>query len=86
MEKKFRTVDKSELEDFDTACRTYGIDPDEFELTEHDYIETQASNPIFFPNAKLTITRNNISRIYSTGNATHWTADFEDDLRKGIFK
>ena len=85
MEMKFKTVNKSELEDFDTECRAYGSNPDDFELNEHDYIETPTNNPIFFLNAKLTITKNNISKTYSTGNATHWVADFADDLRKGVF-
>ncbi len=82
----FRTIDKSELEDFNTECRAYGIDPKEFELNEHDVIETPPNSIIFSYNAKVTATRKNISRTYSTGNATHWVADFSDDLRTGIFK
>jgi len=85
MEKKFKAVDKSELEDFDTECRACGLDPKEFELSEHDYIEIPRDSFMFTFNAKLTVTRKNISKTYLTGNATHWVADFSDDLRKGVF-
>jgi len=88
LENNFRTIDDTELEDFGIECRAKGFDPEEFNLEEHDYVETPESGIIFSPNAKLTITqkKTNISRTYSTGNATHWVADFSEDLRKGIFK
>lgn len=85
MDGNFRTIDKSEMEDFDTECRAYGIDPKEFQIQEHDIIETPPNSVIFSTNAKLTVTRKTISRTYDSGNATHWVADFADDLRKGIF-
>jgi hypothetical protein len=85
MKNSFRTVIESELEDFATECHAHSLDPNEFELNEHDYIETPVNNIIFSPNAKLTVTRNNISRTYLTGNATHWIADFSTDLKNGVF-
>ena len=85
MDRSFRTVDKSELEDFETECRACGIDPNEFQLKEHDIINTPKNNGIFYTNAKLTITRNSVSRTYNTGNATHWVTDFAEELRTGIF-
>jgi hypothetical protein len=86
MSKIFRTIDNSELEDFETECRACGLDPKEFTLEEHDYIETPAGGPIFTPNAKVTVSRNDKKRTYNTGNATHWVYDFAMDLRKGVFK
>ncbi len=85
MDNNFQTIDKSELEDFDTECRAHGIDPQEFQIQEHDIIETPLNNIIFSRNAKVTVSRKNTNRTYSSGNATHWVADFADDLRKGIF-
>jgi len=85
MSRTFRTVDDSELEDFDTECRAYGLDPKEFQMKEDNIVETPKNTPTFSTNAKLTITRKGVSRIYNTGNATHWVADFAEDLRKGIF-
>lgn len=86
MTNNFRTIDKSELEDFETECRAYGLDPNEFQLEEHDYVQTPPNSLIFTPNAKVTVTRNSIQRTYNTGNATHWVYDFSMDLRQGIFK
>ncbi len=85
MEKKFITLSETEQEDFNTECRDYGVDPNEFQLTEYDYVETPINNSTFFPNAKLTITRGGTSQTYLTGHATHWVADFAEDLRNGIF-
>ena len=86
MSNNYRTIDDSELEDFDTECRAHGLDQKTFTLREHDIIETPLTESIFTTNGRITITRNNISRTYATGNATHWVADFSDDLRTGIFK
>lgn len=85
MASNFRTIDKSELEDFETECRAYGLDPNEFHLEEHDYIQMPPNSPIFTVNAKVTVSRNDIKRTYSTGNATHWVYDFAVDLRSGAF-
>jgi len=85
MGEAFRTIDKSELEDFDTECRAHGINPQEFQFKEHDIIETTLSNSLIATNGKITVTRNFISKTYPSGNATHWVADFAEDLRKGIF-
>lgn len=76
---------ESELDDFYTECRAYRIEPKEFTLQEHNYVETPMNDVISSPNAKITITRKNISRTYPTGNATHWVADFSNDLRAGVF-
>ncbi len=86
MANNFQTIDKSELEDFETECRAHGLDPNEFQLNEHDYTQTPANSNIYTPNAKVTITRNNIQRTYNTGNATHWVYDFAMDLKRGTFK
>jgi hypothetical protein len=85
MKENYRTIDKSELEDFDTECRACGLDPQEFRLSEHDVVETSLDNGLFITNGKISITRNDTTRTYCTGNATHWVTDFSDELRKGIF-
>lgn len=83
--RNYQSIDNSELEDFETECRSYGFDPKEFTLTEHDITHTPESSVIFTINGKVTITRNGKSRTYNTGNATHWVVDFSDDLRAGVF-
>lgn len=81
----FRTIVDSELDDFKTECRTVKINPQEFQLQEHDIVETPLNNGLFTTNAKLTIGRNDIKRTYNTGNETHWVADFSNDLNAGAF-
>lgn len=83
--KHFRTIFASELDDFKTECHIANVNPQEFQLHEHDIVETPLNNGLFHTNAKLTITRNNIKRTYNTGNDTHWAADFSDDLKAGAF-
>lgn len=84
--KHFRTIFDSELEDFESVCRIAKINPQEFQFQEHNIIETPLNNGLFSTNAKLNIIRNGIERVYDTGNATHWVADFSNDLKTGIFK
>lgn len=86
MNNNFRTIDNSELEDFDTECRALGFNPNEFSLQEHDIVEKALTNATFTINGKVTITKNKKSKTYLTGNATHWVADFTDDLQKDFFK
>lgn len=83
--KKYHSIFPSEIEDFETECRVKGFNPDEFILKEHDVKHTPESAPIFNINGQITITRKSISRTYNTGNATHWVADFADDLRADVF-
>jgi hypothetical protein len=83
--KHFRTIVDNELKDFETECYTARINPKEFQFHEHDIVETPLNNGLFTTNAKITVTRKNISKTYSTGNATHWVADFAKDLRNGVF-
>lgn len=79
----FRTILDSELDDFETKCRIAKINPQEFQLHEHDIVETPLNNGLFI--AKLTITKQNVKKTYVTGKDTHWVADFADDLEKGVF-
>jgi hypothetical protein len=81
----FRTILDSELDDFETECRIAKINPQEFQLHEHDIVEIPLNNGLFTTNAKLTITRQGVEKTYSTGNATHWVADFSNNLREGAF-
>lgn len=81
----FRAIVDSELNDFKTECRIAKINPQEFQLNEHDIIETPLKNGLFTTSAKLTIARNDVKKVYNTGNATHWVADFADDLKAGVF-
>lgn len=81
----FRAIVNSELDDFKTECRIANINPQEFQLHEHDIVETPLNNSLFTTNAELTIIRNDIKKVYNTGNATNWVADFAGDLRAGVF-
>lgn len=81
----FRTIDKTEIEDCEKACKKYGFNLSDFSLREHDVIETPRTDGLHHTNAKLTILRNKASKTYATGNGSRWAATFGDDLRKGVF-
>lgn len=44
MNKNFKTIDKNELEDFNKECEARGINPEEFQMVEHDVIETELNS------------------------------------------
>lgn len=85
MTNKFKTIDQTELQDFINECEARGVDPDEFRLIEHDVIETEITAMTFILSGKVTVTRGEVSRVYSTGDSADWLAGFAGDLRRGVF-
>lgn len=85
MTNNFQTIHRSELDDFETSCQQYKLDPNSFQLQEHDITQTPAGNGLHHPHGKITISRNGKSKTYITGNGSKWPAEFDDDLRASIF-
>lgn len=85
MNKNFKTIDENELEDFISECKARGINPEGFQMVEHDVIETELNAATSVINGKVTISRGNHLRTYMTGDSTDWLVSFARDLRNGAF-
>lgn len=81
---KYETIFADELEDFNNICNDYGINPDEFNLYEHDVIFPQPGT-VGTITGKVTISTNDKRKTYNTGNDSSWPSDFSNDLIKGYF-
>jgi hypothetical protein len=71
-------IDETIMADFTAICKKFGHPLDEFELFEEDPMTSEIASL----SGTVTV-RRKIKRGYSAG--TPWLADFEDDLRKGVF-
>lgn len=85
MSNTFKTIDDNDYDDFISECEARGLDSSEFELVEHDLIETEITPTTCILNGKLTVTRGKIARTYATGDSMDWLVQFASDLRKGTF-
>ena len=85
MNKNFETIDENELKDFINECEVRGINPEGFQMVEHDVIKTDLNAVTSIVNGKVTISRGNHLRTYRTGESTDWLVDFARDLRSGVF-
>lgn len=83
---KYTTISEDELDDFNNLCSRYNVDPNTFEITEHDVSQYPAGNGIFHEAGKVTITHGDKSMTYNTGHGSSWPADFEKSLNSGKFK
>lgn len=75
----FNCFPKSEIEDFISACKQYRMDPDWFQIKA----EEQPIQGTMGPIQRTVIVAHGPSgkgRRYKAGNASHWNADFADDL------
>jgi len=80
--------DQSESDDFRTTVRETGFSIDDFDGTETRTQLVPFGDDLIQEIAETTVTRksNRVSRVYQSGdNGTAWVADFERDLRLGIF-
>ena len=77
---------KTELEDFNTALSTNGYSKADFELNEKD-LTNWIPNTVVSRHGEITVKRKSTqkSRVYKSGNGTHWVVDFEIELKQGLF-
>ena len=78
-------VDDSEKEDFEQAIRNKGFSLDDFELTEkRDPAQGAGVHAI---TGTVTIKRKSsgAKKSYQAGHGSAWPAEFENDLRRGVF-
>ena len=74
-----------ELEDFNNAILLRGLDPSDFELGQ---LEEPMQGCEVQPLMGWVIVRRKttgIQKTYKAGDWAHWSVDFVDDLRKGVF-
>lgn len=84
---KYRTICESELEDYKTDLEKYGYKESDFTLEEKDVINHESSLGLH-QNGTVTVRceKSKKENSYHTGHKTHWTADFENDLRQNFFQ
>jgi hypothetical protein len=78
-------VNGSEIEDFHNTILSRGFELSDFEFTEkEDPMHGLGVQPI---TGHVTVRRksNNVSRTYRAGHWSHWVADFDEDLKRGVF-
>ena len=78
-------VDKSEIEDFQNAILSKGLDPSDFELTEwEEPMHGVGVQPI---KGQVNVKRKStgVHKTYRSGHLSHWAADFVEDLKQGVF-
>jgi hypothetical protein len=86
MDSRYETVSESDIEDFNNSCKSCNYDPEGFKLIEHDVIYVPCGGILYEPKGKLTISRNEKSKTYITGDGSSWPDEFDIDLKAGIFK
>lgn len=80
----YKTINDNEVNDFKKACQKCGLNPDDFEVHEHELtIEDPPEYGLF--KGKITLKKNNISRTYNSGHGYHWVSDASRDLEKGVW-
>lgn len=79
-------MNKTELEDFKTALNSNGYLEDDFNFSEKD-LTNWIPNTVVSRHGEITVTRKSTqkSRVYKSGNGTHWVVDFEIELKQGLF-
>src|ERR1035438_4063020 len=89
-QREFRAIDETEISDFNVVLREQGFDRDDFELAEElDEPRRAAIEGLIITIAQVTVTRkkNAVSRSYRAGDdGIAWVADFEKELRAGVFR
>ncbi|MFA4903661.1 MAG: hypothetical protein WC600_13070 [Desulfobaccales bacterium] len=78
-------VDKSEIEDFNNAISSNGLEPFDFELTEREEPVNGLGVQPIIGEVRVRRKSSNVYRTYRAGHGSHWAADFVDDLTNGIF-
>ena len=81
--KTFDDLPRSEQEDFRTVCLDAGLAPDAFTVSYTE--DLVGTDDIKVLEREVMVCFGNITRGYTAGNGTHWTVDFEDDVRSHVF-
>jgi len=82
-QKTFDDLPVDEQEDFKKACLDAGLAPGAFTVSyTEDLVET---GDIKVLEREVMVSFGNITRGYTAGNGTHWTVDFEDDVKSHVF-
>lgn len=71
-------------EDFESAIRSKGLDPSDFEVKEETKHEEGTIHAVT-GSIKVIRKSNGIEKIYKSGHGTAWPIEFIDDLNSGFF-
>jgi hypothetical protein len=79
-------ITPSELEDFKASLQNYGYTEDDFALAEiEDPIEAGKIQSIT-GQVKIKSNKSGIEKTYIAGDQTAWVIEFDNDLRKKVFR
>jgi len=87
MASRYKLVSDDELKDYRAWLDWYGYSEDDFQLSE-SVDPSEKGGKEQHPSGWVRVYRKSadITRTYRTGVGVRWTADLEDDLRRGAFK
>jgi len=87
MASRYKLVSDDELKDYRAWLDWYGYSEDDFQLSESvDPPEMSGEQKHATGWVRVYRKSADITRTYRTGVGVRWTADLEDDLRRGAFK
>jgi hypothetical protein len=78
-------INNSEMEDFNNAILSKGFDPSDFEVIELENPMRGVDVQPITGQIKVIRKFNGVNKTYKAGHMSHWTADFVDDLKGGLF-
>ncbi len=87
MARRYKLVSDAEFKDYRAWLDWYGYSEDDFRLSESvDPCENRGEQK--HPTGWVRVYRKSmdVTRNYRAGVGLRWTADLEDDLRRGAFK
>ncbi len=87
MARRYKLVSEADLKDYRAWLDWYGYSEDDFQLSESvDPSENRGEQK--HPTGWVRVYRKStdVTRNYRAGVGLRWTADLEDDLRRGAFK
>lgn len=82
-QKTFYDLPVDEQEDFKKACLDAALAPDAFTVSYTE--DLVGGGDIKVLRREVMVSFGNITRGYDASNGTHWTVDFEDDVRAHVF-
>ena len=83
----YQTISDSELQDFESSCKSCNVSPNDFKLEENNVTRSDAGNGLFHSYGELKIThkQSKKNKTYKTGDGTKWPSEFDDDLKNRFF-
>ena len=82
--KRFDEIEKTERDDFETACKKRGLTASDFEVTVEESLPVQGIGHLK-RTAYVRRTTKKDGIKYPAGSGTHWLVDFEADLLSGKY-